>query len=208
MSYDVDEKKPNVRLRKITKDRLKNIALYYLQRFETTQAKLREVLKRRVDNYAFYFPEFDRAAAYVWIEEILQDCVRYQYIDDMRFAKLKIQDYLNAGKSEKYIRLKMAEKGGKIWKVSCLFLVLAGIAFIGLKIGWKVETKEPLLTQGGLLNAARLFEKGKRCYTSRGTSRPLRCCEGGARSQSGGCYCDFGFVVGEVKWIWIIYAVR
>ena len=111
MSYDVDEKKPNVRLRKITKDRLKNIALYYLQRFETTQAKLREVLKRRVDNYAFYFPEFDRAAAYVWIEEILQDCVRYQYIDDTRFAKLKIQDYLNAGKSEKYIRLKMAEKG-------------------------------------------------------------------------------------------------
>ena len=58
--------------------------------------------------------------------------------------------------------VKMAEKGGKIWKVSCLFLVLAGIAFIGLKIGWKVETKEPLLTQGGLLNAARLFEKGKK----------------------------------------------
>lgn len=105
------ENRPKKRLRKITKDRLKNIALYYLQRFETTTESLRAVLLRRVNDYAFYNPEFDKTPALQWIEEILSDFQRYKYVDDARFAALKIRDYLAVGKSEKYIRLKMAEKG-------------------------------------------------------------------------------------------------
>ena len=47
--------KPKVkRLRKITKQRLQNIALYYLQRFESSVENLQRVLARRVDEYAFY----------------------------------------------------------------------------------------------------------------------------------------------------------
>ena len=107
------ENRPKKRLRKITKDRLKNIALYYLQRFETTTESLRAVLLRRVNDYAFYNPEFDKTPALQWIEEILSDFQRYKYVDDARFAALKIRDYLAVGKSEKYIRLKMALKLAK-----------------------------------------------------------------------------------------------
>ena len=38
--------------KKITPQRLKNIGLYYLQRFESSVENLRQVLHRRVDVYA------------------------------------------------------------------------------------------------------------------------------------------------------------
>ena len=108
---DEADKPAGKRLRKITKSRLQNIALYYVQRFESSTANLRSVLKRRVDEYAYYNRDFNPAEAYAWIEEILQSFQGYKYIDDVRFAGLKVRDYLAAGKSEKYIRMKLAEKG-------------------------------------------------------------------------------------------------
>ena len=36
-----------------TKSRLMNIALYYLERFESSEENLRMVLHRRIDKYAF-----------------------------------------------------------------------------------------------------------------------------------------------------------
>ena len=112
MQVELDEKslKPK-KLRKITKQRLQNIALYYLQRFETSVENLRTVLWRRVRDYAFYVPEFNVAEAEEWIEDILADFQKRHYVDDKRFAELKIRDYLALGKSENYIRLKMAQKG-------------------------------------------------------------------------------------------------
>lgn len=99
------------KLRKITRQRLKNIALYYLQRFETSSENLRRVLLRRVNEYAFYNPDFNVAEARGWVDEIVEQFQGYKYVDDSRYAGLKIRDYLAAGKSEKYIRQKMAEKG-------------------------------------------------------------------------------------------------
>lgn len=97
--------------KKITPVRLKNIALYYLKRFETTQAGLRAVLKRRVDAYWYYDKDFDRNEAYGWIENLINEFVGLKYIDDTRFAEFKIRDYLAAGKSPRYIMGKMKEKG-------------------------------------------------------------------------------------------------
>ena len=97
--------------KKITKQRLKNIALYYLERFESSVDNLRQVLRRRVNDYAFSNPDFDKSEALIWIEEILSDCERYGYISDTRFAELKIKDYLAAGKSARYIKLKLLQKG-------------------------------------------------------------------------------------------------
>lgn len=102
------QKKP---LKKITKLRLKNVALYYLKRFETSTANLRRVLMKRINDYKYENPEFDKSEPCQWVEEILEDFQRYKYIDDERFATLKIRDYLNAGKAERYIRGKLAEKG-------------------------------------------------------------------------------------------------
>lgn len=105
-----DEPKKKV-LRKITKQRLKNIGLFYLKRFESSVSNLRVVLRRRVDQYARQNPDFDRLQAFDWIEELLADFERWGYLDDSRYAEMKIRDYLNAGKPEKYIKGKLFQKG-------------------------------------------------------------------------------------------------
>ena len=97
--------------KKITKIRLKNIGLYYLQRFESSVQNLRDVLKRRVDKYAFSNPEFDKTQAYAWIEELLEDFQRLNYLNDERYALMKINDFLSVGKSAKYIKMKLMSKG-------------------------------------------------------------------------------------------------
>lgn len=98
-------------LRKISKQRLKNIALYYLKRFESSVENLRGVLKRRVNDYAYHDKDFDKTEAYIWIEELLEDFVRLSYLDDKRYAEIKIKSYMAAGKSPRYIHGKLREKG-------------------------------------------------------------------------------------------------
>lgn len=98
-------------LRKITKQRLKNIALYYLKRFESSVANLRQVLQRRVDNYAYQNKDFDRYEAVEWIDELLFDFQRLGYLDDKRYSEIKIKNYMAAGKSPRYILGKLREKG-------------------------------------------------------------------------------------------------
>lgn len=99
------------RIRKMTKTRLQNIALCYLERFDSSAANLRQVLKRRVFDYARSTPDFDVSAAEVWIEEIVSRFEELGYINDSRYAEFKIDDYLLSGKPERYIRRKMQQKG-------------------------------------------------------------------------------------------------
>ncbi len=99
------------KLKKITPQRLKNIALYYLKRFETSEYNLRSVLKRRIDDYAYWNKEFDKKEAYQWLDELVKDFVRLGYVDDERFAEIRISGYLSAGKSPRYILNKLKEKG-------------------------------------------------------------------------------------------------
>lgn len=97
--------------KKITRIRLQNIALYYLQRFDTSVHKLREVLQKRVNEYARYDKNFDRREADGWIEELLAKFESCHYLDDRRFAENKIRGYLAAGKPRRYIENKLREKG-------------------------------------------------------------------------------------------------
>ena len=97
--------------RKMTKTRLQNIALYYLERFDTSSANLRKVLEQRLMKYSYSTPEFNLDEAKNWIEEIIAYCERYGYINDQRFAERKIDDYLLAGKPARYIVQKMQQKG-------------------------------------------------------------------------------------------------
>lgn len=69
------------------------------------------MLQRRVNDYAYQNKEFDRGEAYQWIEDILADFQRYGYLNDRRYAEIKIKDYMSAGKSVRYIKGKMREKG-------------------------------------------------------------------------------------------------
>ena len=97
--------------KKITPQRLKNIALYYLKRFETSKANLNSVLKRRIDEYARWDKAFDKEEAYRWATQLIDEFVAIKYVDDERFAEIKIRNYLSAGKSPRYILGKLKEKG-------------------------------------------------------------------------------------------------
>ena len=97
--------------RKITKKRLENIALYYLQRYESSVENLRGVLKKRVLKYKMAVPDFNSAEAHGWIEEILQKLQDLHYLDDARYAEMKIDSYIAAGKPARYIQIKLKEKG-------------------------------------------------------------------------------------------------
>lgn len=97
--------------KKITPVRLKNIALYYLKRFESSRANLRNVLRKRIDKYAYFDKTFNRLEAYEQVEALLDDFEEHKYIDDARFAEMKIRGYLAMGKSPRYILGKMREKG-------------------------------------------------------------------------------------------------
>ena len=97
--------------KKITLQRLKNIALYYLKRFETSEYNLRSVLKRRIDDYAYWNKEFDKKEAYKWLDELMSDFVRLGYVNDKRYAEIKVRACLSAGKSPRYILNKLKEKG-------------------------------------------------------------------------------------------------
>ena len=79
-----------------TKARLRNIALYYLERFESSEETLRQVLKRRIDKYAFVNKEYNPSEAYQWTEEVIDECLSHNFVNDRRFAEFKVNGYLNA----------------------------------------------------------------------------------------------------------------
>lgn len=111
MFAEEEIKKKEKVVKKITPQRLKNIALYYLKRFETTASSLRQVLVKRINEYAYYNPGYDKSEAMGWVENIISDFERYGYVNDGRFAELKCRDYIAAGKPRRYIENKLREKG-------------------------------------------------------------------------------------------------
>jgi len=94
-----------------TKNRLRNIALYYLERFESSKENLRKVLYRRIDKYVFINKEYNPKQAYLWADEVVKECLEQNFVNDERFADFKINDYLTAGKSKRYIEQKLKQKG-------------------------------------------------------------------------------------------------
>ncbi|MBR1601755.1 MAG: regulatory protein RecX [Alphaproteobacteria bacterium] len=97
--------------KKITPQRLKNIGLYYLKRFESSVENLRTVLYRRIEAYAHENPEWKKEEAYQWVENILSEFENLHYLDDSRYAEIKVRNYLNAGKPARYIVTKLKAKG-------------------------------------------------------------------------------------------------
>ena len=104
--------------KKITPQRLKNIGLYYLKRFESSVENLRSVLRRRIDAYARENPDWKKEQGYQWAEEVLAEFERLHYLDDSRYAEVKVRSYLNSGKPARYIENKLKAKGISADKVS------------------------------------------------------------------------------------------
>ena len=68
---------------------------------------------RRVNDYAYHVPEFNKHEAEEWIDEIVEQFEGYGYINDERYAEMKVKDYIAAGKSARYIKGKLQLKGIK-----------------------------------------------------------------------------------------------
>ena len=96
-------------MKKITPQRLKNIALYYLERYEASSQKLRTVLRRRLikaRQEQIVPPE-----ANTWVEQVVAEMLRLGYVNDERFAENTVRRLSGSGKSRSYIRIKLKLAG-------------------------------------------------------------------------------------------------
>lgn len=96
-------------MKKITPDRLKNIALFYLERYEASSDKLRTVLKRRLVKAKLEQPI--SKDAFQWIENVVHEMQRLGYVNDKRFSENLVRRLSSMGKSPSYIKIKLKSAG-------------------------------------------------------------------------------------------------
>lgn len=96
--------------KKITYNRLKNIAYFYLERFDASSMHLKEVLSRRVLKAKFINNE-DYPEAEKWINDIVAELINLNLLDDKRYAFNRALSLYNTGNSFKMIRLKLKQAG-------------------------------------------------------------------------------------------------
>lgn len=101
------ERKPP---RKVTPDRLRNIALYHLERFSTSAENLRRVLQRRVYKAARHH-ETNINQANEWVDDVINGLVRAGAIDDTRYAEGKAISMLRRGQSVRKVKAYLNSKG-------------------------------------------------------------------------------------------------
>lgn len=94
--------------KKITYNRLKNIAYFYLERFDASSRHLKEVLSRRVLKANFINNE-DYPEAEKWIDDIVAELINLKFLDDKRYAFNKALSLYNSGCSFAMIRLKLKQ---------------------------------------------------------------------------------------------------
>ena len=96
--------------RRITKDRLRNIALYHLERFATNAENLRRVLYRRTLKAARHH-DTNLEEAKTWINEVVGALVRSGAINDQEYANAKTLTLIRRGQSPRKIQAYLSSKG-------------------------------------------------------------------------------------------------
>lgn len=97
--------------RKITQQRLANIALHHLERYASSAENLRRVLERRVYKAAPHHDDLDVDQAKDWIDALVQRYVEAGLLDDLVYAETRARSLMSRGNSERLIRMKLYEKG-------------------------------------------------------------------------------------------------
>lgn len=85
-----------------------NAAVYYLGRFEATQARLERVLQQKVRRWSL---QQDISEHQAMIEETVAKCVRLELVDDARFGALRKAQLLRKGKGARLISQDLQHKG-------------------------------------------------------------------------------------------------
>lgn len=96
--------------KKATASHLRNVALYYLERFAASAESLRRVLLRRVTKSAYHH-ETDPAEGAEFVEDIIQKFKKSGLLDDRIYAEGQVRSLYRQGKSLRAIRGKLREKG-------------------------------------------------------------------------------------------------
>ena len=97
------------KVKKISQARLQNIALWYLERFGGTRARVRHALLRRVQAAEAVHGPTPEAAG--WIEEVLNTLERLGHINDAAFATSRVAKGQRQGKSRALIRQDLTRAG-------------------------------------------------------------------------------------------------
>ena len=90
----------------LTEKRLENIALFHLERFETSSEKLRQVLTRRVARQKMLGIQ-QAAECPQWIETVVQKMQERGFVNDERYVENAVRRWGEQGKSEFVMRQKL-----------------------------------------------------------------------------------------------------
>lgn len=96
--------------KQITIQRLNNITLFYLERFEASSQKTKKMLERRIQKEALkgnIIPDNINQL----IDEVIKKMVDLGYINDERFIQNQIRRLSNSGKSKSFILNKLKQDG-------------------------------------------------------------------------------------------------
>lgn len=96
--------------RPVTRARLMNQALHYLERFSSSRANLKRVLERRTIK-AMRVHGGDPEAVAGWIEDVLQTLERQGFLNDAAYAEATARSLAARGQSVRAIRARLAAKG-------------------------------------------------------------------------------------------------
>ena len=94
----------------LTPKRLENIALFYLERFDTSCGKLRQVLKRRVQRQKIQGIPVEKEIDQ-WIEQVIHKMQELGYVNDERYVQNTIRRLSESGKSTRFIQQKLSSEG-------------------------------------------------------------------------------------------------
>ncbi len=93
-----------------TPSRLKNVALYYLERYSSSAENLRRVLMRRVDK-SHYELGTDKEEGIEAINDIITRFLDSGILNDREYARTVVFSQHRQGKSSKAIRMRLLSKG-------------------------------------------------------------------------------------------------
>ncbi len=96
--------------RRMTEQRLRNVARAYLDRYDASEASLRAVLQRRVQRAAQAYGE-DPAAYEKMIEAQITEAVRAGVVNNKRFAENQVHRQRARGASSRSIQARLKAKG-------------------------------------------------------------------------------------------------
>lgn len=97
-------------VKKITHQRLYNITLYYLSRYDSCSAKVRDMLKRRILKDVQAGADMP-SEVNQWIDAIIQRVQELGYLDDRCYVQNQVRIMSNAGKSARFMTMKFTQMG-------------------------------------------------------------------------------------------------